>query len=343
MRNGLEDKIKRFSGSSEFAECEKSFPELEEKRKAFTEKYTPEKISDLTLEEYCIGRQNRDSFCYGLEYGLEKLGNIRGSYSSKFGVWFSAESGEYKFTKKWKGKTPEETLGKILEEIVKLLDYGKSKNIKAIDESPLSAVVKLKLLATFYPDSFLCISSSEHLDIFAKEFGIGNVGRLSPVAKNTELMKCKNSDPLTRDWSDYTFMIFLYRCVFPVNEMTPSDFDEILLGDTVPSGYKETAEKTKVRAESRKVFMQLKKLYKGVCQLCGDDTEEKYGCDITEGHHIEYFSVNQISGGQNLMCLCPNCHRMIHKMNLEFDRKEMCYYGFGGGEVKSLAVNKHLK
>lgn len=342
MKNKFKSSMKEFADSAKFSECRKAFPELEEKRKAFVEKFPPERIRTLTLEEYCIGGGNKNSFCYGLEYGLDRLGTIRGSYSQKFGVWFSNKSGKYEFVGKWKCNSPEETLKNVLEEIVKLLDCGKRKDIKGIEENRIAEIVKIKLLATYYPESFLCVSSSVHLNFYAEVFGLKNAEKLSSVKQNAELMKLKNSDSVAKEWNNYFFMCFLYECILPEEKSDPEDFDRTMLGEKDSSYYIEKNGTNKIRAESRKVFKQLKKLYGGVCQICGEDTVKKYGCDITEGHHIEYFSIGQISGGQNLMCLCPNCHRMIHKLNPDFNGKKLCYK-FKNGEIRPLVVNKHLK
>nr|WP_244996061.1 HNH endonuclease [Eubacterium callanderi] len=54
--------------------------------------------------------------------------------------------------------------------------------------------------------------------------------------------------------------------------------------------------------------------------ICGFDFEEKYGeygKDFIEVHHIKPLSNMKneevINPETDLVCVCPNCHRMIHR------------------------------
>lgn len=56
------------------------------------------------------------------------------------------------------------------------------------------------------------------------------------------------------------------------------------------------------------------------CQICGFSTKEKYGSefeDVIEVHHIVPISdrdaIYQIDINQDLIGVCPNCHRILHK------------------------------
>ena len=60
------------------------------------------------------------------------------------------------------------------------------------------------------------------------------------------------------------------------------------------------------------------------CQCCGFNFQEKYGDigkDFIEVHHIKpLFSINQemeVNAQTDLVCLCSNCHRMIHRKKNE--------------------------
>ncbi len=64
---------------------------------------------------------------------------------------------------------------------------------------------------------------------------------------------------------------------------------------------------------------QLRKLYGGMCQLCGWDPRSLYRRDLCEAHHVHWLS----RGGQdelhNLVLVCPNHHRAIHRIDAPFD------------------------
>lgn len=97
----------------------------------------------------------------------------------------------------------------------------------------------------------------------------------------------------------------------------------------------------KQRKYNQLVLKKLKSLYKNTCQICAINMEEKYGCSILECHHIEPFSVSQNNNCNNILVLCPNCHRQIHKLKLNFQRDKLTFYNDKGFLLK-VKLNKHL-
>ena len=62
------------------------------------------------------------------------------------------------------------------------------------------------------------------------------------------------------------------------------------------------------------------KIHGTVCQACGFDFEKTYGeigKDYIEVHHIKPLCEREGAEGVNaatdLICVCANCHRMIHR------------------------------
>jgi len=66
----------------------KEYIEIEKLRINFISKFTVDKIKHLSIEEYVVGHKLKESFCYYLENFLKALGNIHGSNSFKFGIYF---------------------------------------------------------------------------------------------------------------------------------------------------------------------------------------------------------------------------------------------------------------
>lgn len=60
-----------------------------------------------------------------------------------------------------------------------------------------------------------------------------------------------------------------------------------------------------------------------------------------EAHHIDYFKRAFNNDSNNLLVLCPNHHRIIHKANPVFDRGKLIYKYHNGFE-EGLFINKHL-
>ncbi len=63
----------------------------------------------------------------------------------------------------------------------------------------------------------------------------------------------------------------------------------------------------------------------GVCQLCDEDApfQDKLGQAFLEVHHIHYLSKGGSDSIDNVVALCPNCHRRIHQLELESDVKKI--------------------
>ena len=97
----------------------------------------------------------------------------------------------------------------------------------------------------------------------------------------------------------------------------------------------------KVRVYKTSIIKQLKKLYGGCCQLCGKKPFDEFDADICEAHHIEYFSESQNNDSSNLIILCPNHHRLIHKLNPVFDA-EKGEFDYGNGKKEKIKLDYHL-
>lgn len=89
------------------------------------------------------------------------------------------------------------------------------------------------------------------------------------------------------------------------------------------------------------IVHKLKKLYKGQCQFCGKKPIEGFNVDICEAHHIEHYAETQNNDANNIIILCPNHHRLLHKLNPVFDREEMCF-NCSVGSI-SIHMDYHLK
>lgn len=65
------------------------------------------------------------------------------------------------------------------------------------------------------------------------------------------------------------------------------------------------------------------------CEACGFDFFKVYGelgKNFIEGHHIEPLSVrvnNKITNPEDIVLLCSNCHRMVHRLPKPIDKSEL--------------------
>ncbi len=97
----------------------------------------------------------------------------------------------------------------------------------------------------------------------------------------------------------------------------------------------------KIRKYNRTIGENLKRLYDNKCQICGQEFKGRYDIDLSEIHHIEYYSKSLNNNSDNLLVLCPNHHRIIHKANLRFDTTKLRFY-YSNGIEDNIKTNNHL-
>ena len=164
----------------------------------------------LTLDDYVIGKGTA-SFCARVEAKTKAWANIQGATAYKFGIYYGRTKSDpkqkYRFTKKF-GTTKTEAFNTVKESLHALLAAGKAKKFQEIDNNPLSQMFKAKILSLYYPETYLNVCSSEHLELISTELGLP---RDLPSSEYQNLLigiKLKNA--VTQDWSNPKFMSFLY-------------------------------------------------------------------------------------------------------------------------------------
>lgn len=96
-----------------------------------------------------------------------------------------------------------------------------------------------------------------------------------------------------------------------------------------------------VRKLNRKIGDALKEHYRYRCQICGCHIGEKYGSNLVETHHIDYFVKSLNNNMSNILIVCPNHHGIIHDRNPKFHRSN-CSFEYPNGYVERLKLNDHL-
>lgn len=190
---------------------EKDMKPLFKVREDFVHRFSPAKIASMKIDDYVIGRQSKISFCYELERKLDKLGRITGQPSSKFGIWYSPQIGDYKYDPRF-GDNYKDAFQTIKTSITGLLEAGKHRDYDDIIANPLNALIKGKILSVYYPDDYLNIFSSEHLDYYLKSFDLDTAELLKQnvVYKRDALLAFKDSDKDMKKWSIDMFAVFLH-------------------------------------------------------------------------------------------------------------------------------------
>jgi predicted HNH restriction endonuclease len=124
-------------------------------------------------------------------------------------------------------------------------------------------------------------------------------------------------------------------------EISEGELERILNFEDATATIKIRAGNSKVRVYSTAIIKQLKTLYSGQCQICGAKPFPALGVDICEAHHIDYFSASQNNDSGNIVILCPNHHRLIHKLNPTYDASTGNFV-FENGNLLSIKLDRHL-
>ena len=187
-----------------------------ETRDSFVNKFNTKYLINMELKDYATGRlsideNGKNSFCYLLEFGMMRLGDMRGGTSKEYGVWYSKEEKKYKSVKKY-GDSVEECFQKIKEELCKLLIAGSKEDYTSISQSLLSPLVRGKILSTYFPEKYICIFKEEDIDNFLNILDIDyDIHTIDTLEKKMHLLKeYKNEHKLFQKYSDYYFVKFLY-------------------------------------------------------------------------------------------------------------------------------------
>lgn len=83
---------------------------------------------------------------------------------------------------------------------------------------------------------------------------------------------------------------------------------------------------TTVRFDKKALYSAyVRKRAGGYCDLCRNKAPfyDEDGNPYLETHHIERLSNGGIDSPDNMVALCPNCHRKVHMLDLQEDKEEL--------------------
>lgn len=185
-------------------------------REKFVHKFTINSILQLSIDDFVIGRselddKGKESFCYLIERSMIKLGDMRGSYVSKFGVWYNKKNNMYDHSKIF-GSNFNEAFENLKKEIRLLLDSAKNDDYEKIKENKIAPIFKGKILSTYFPEKYLCIFKEEDVDKFLNILNINyDIREIDTFEKKKMLLKeYRSVNKHFRDKDDYYFVVFLY-------------------------------------------------------------------------------------------------------------------------------------
>lgn len=125
-----------------------------------------------------------------------------------------------------------------------------------------------------------------------------------------------------------------------LHELTEADIEEWINVEDDKATRKKIISETFVRVYNKDIIEKLKILYQHKCQICQCSAAE-YGVSTAEAHHIVPFAESENNNSNNIIILCPNHHRLLHKIVAEFDRENEMFI-LSGEKKLHLQLNVHL-
>jgi len=316
---------------------------FESLRREFIEKFSRQKLEDLTIEEYSLNAEDnnlsKESLCYWVEQKTRELGSIKGATAMKFGTYFGKKKPELNNRQHWASWT-DGSFDVIRNALLELYDAGENENIEIIKRNKLSPMFKGKLLSLYFPNRFLNIFSSEHLHHFLNKLSISYSGKDDVVDLREKLIDYKNANPKYEELTAIAFGNELGRLYGwpPSTEIQFEQAEDLYEQSQIKvvnrsfkhvPGFTDTPEESpdlistsygqvfKINpAKSRRAIIdsgfscEVDERHESFTRK---DSEHKY----TEAHHLiprkhQRKFINSLDVIANIVSLCSNCHNCVH-------------------------------
>ncbi len=203
----------------------------DEQREEFLRRFPLDSIPNLTLEQYCIGKGDRDNFCWWVERGTKLYNSYFPGSSAAYGVWYSAKPGK---NQKWYGndgpgygKTSQiqsylkehadATEADALREVILkplhafLMSRGRDKT-SAIRQLMIGNGFILKLLNLYFPEDYIVINSGKWITKILS--AIGEDASIDVFEGNRKILQFfdrKKEQFPDSDFTQYDFVAFLEK------------------------------------------------------------------------------------------------------------------------------------
>jgi hypothetical protein len=184
----LEELILAFDKNKRLFDPERlSDQERENIRLEFVSNFPVDKIQNMELDEYVIGKQNprtgstnKQTFSYGLEDGLPGFGGVGGSPAGKYGIFYSKKHKKYVYDES-KYSSPQAAFTQIKHELQTILEAAKQFVVE-LNWGKLAQVIegkfeihrhiRSKILSVYYPNTFLQIHSVPDIKLILQTLGL---------------------------------------------------------------------------------------------------------------------------------------------------------------------------
>ena len=126
-----------------------------------------------------------------------------------------------------------------------------------------------------------------------------------------------------------------------ITEFSEEEIERIINQQDLTSKIVQKTKTANARVFDNSIQKSLKKLYQYRCQICGATATVMYGVDVSEAHHIDFFTKSANNNPGNIIILCPDHHRIVHKAKAVFNF-DMHQFEYENAKVDTLMYNLHL-
>ena len=176
----------------------------------FQTRFPISSLKELSLDDYCVGKGNRDNFCWWIETGLKDLGRYSPGKANHYLIYYSNAKGAYSKNGALvkdidNDEDAMKMLASILFEVVSNKDFEKGS--KYFGDSFL-----LKIFNSYYPDEYFPINGRDYLDNVLSILGVDSRS-MNKGMKNLKLNQEFNRlrEKYKNDMSPFEFMSFLFK------------------------------------------------------------------------------------------------------------------------------------
>jgi 5-methylcytosine-specific restriction protein B len=186
--------------------------DLRRLREEFVHRFPKENLSEMELEDYALGLEPKDGFCYWLEQKLSDLGGIGGGSSEKFGVWWSKKDNRWRWIERYASQ--QEAMASIREGLSAMVEAVEQERFEVLERidakyfGPSLHALRCKPLSLYFPEEFLPVAHPKHLANFLEIFDSEPRGELH--SRNRQLLQLLRSHPEFEGFDTLCLMRFLY-------------------------------------------------------------------------------------------------------------------------------------
>lgn len=201
-------------------ELEKYYNECEILREEFIKKFPKEELKSISMDDYCIGDGNKNSFCYWIERKLDKLGKFWPRGAGTY-LLYRGKNGDLKNTSNINNNN--ELIEKIREAIYKMAT--KEKYNEDFKFKSLTTPFAMKIYNSYNGYEYFPIFAKSYMDKLCEIFNIEKAK--NPYEQNLEIKKYFDNN--FKDIKPVIIKEILIRNFDFKNDIVKKDNDKIIL------------------------------------------------------------------------------------------------------------------